>query len=62
LIFHTLFIPILTFIGPPEKEKYFNKIEEEGLPIHHDRQGGNRKAYMNVHENWERAEVCRYWI
>lgn len=46
--------------GPPEKDKFFHKIEEDGIPIHHNIQKSSRKSYMNEFENWEKAKVCIY--
>ncbi|XP_060564904.1 protein tilB homolog isoform X2 [Ruditapes philippinarum] len=43
--------------GPPEKEKQFNRVIEDGLPIHHDLSGRRRQNHMNELENWESAEV-----
>lgn len=43
--------------GPPEKEKQFNKVIEDGLPIHHDLLGKRRQNHMNELENWQSAEV-----
>ncbi|XP_053378527.1 uncharacterized protein LOC123527104 [Mercenaria mercenaria] len=43
--------------GPPEKEKQFNSVIEDGLPIHHDMTGKRRQNHMNQLENWEGAEV-----
>lgn len=53
----TCMLTLMIIAGPPEKEKYFHKIEEDGLPIHHDKDGSARKAYMNEHENWGKAAV-----
>ncbi|XP_052820778.1 uncharacterized protein LOC128246557 [Mya arenaria] len=43
--------------GPPEKEKMFFKIEQEGIPIHHNYAGKERLHHSNQQENWERARV-----
>lgn len=48
--------------GPPEKDKFFHKIEEDGIPIHHNIQKSSRKSYMNEFENWEKAKVCIYKV
>lgn len=39
------------------KEKQFNRVVEDGLPIHHDMKGKRRQNHMNQAENWETAEV-----
>ena len=43
--------------GPPEKEKDFYILEEEGVPIHHSLQGIARQNHMNELEKWEEAKV-----
>ncbi len=55
--FTWVYIIMLSHIGPEEKEKAFYKIEEEGLPIHHDMRGKERQNYMCELENWEAAKV-----
>lgn len=43
--------------GPPEKEKYFYKLEEEGTPIHHSLYGIARQNHMIELEQWEYAKA-----
>lgn len=43
--------------GPPEKDKQFHQIIEDGLPIHHHLSGKQRQVYTSQFENWEQAKV-----
>ena len=45
------------FAGPPEKDKEFYDIEEEGRPIHHSFRGTARQNHMVELERWEDAVV-----
>ena len=45
------------FAGPPEKDKEFYDIEEEGRPIHHSFHGTARQNHMVELERWEDAVV-----
>lgn len=43
--------------GPPEKEKEFYEVKEEGRPIHHSLHGAVRQNHMEELERWEDAKA-----
>ncbi len=58
--FYYLLLSYNTFVGPPEKEKYFYRVRDDNNQrIHHMRKGHDRKDYRNDMENWEVAEVSK---